>query len=474
MKDRIITYAVLLALSLGVIGFGLGIFNTQQTQPLTHATGSFNPTGGSTYRLVSPVSTAQNTITLSSFAEPVSGIPFTMTYLNSDIEYGTLDPLKTQSEFVSFSGITQNTDGSATLTGVIRGLARSPGTGGCVASTTLAQPHSAQSNFILSNSPCFQAEYATLRNNQTFSGLVTFTQPPIGINPGGSPNASVTVNGLVQLATARQAASSTGAGSTAAKDVIQSVYATDTPQNCSTPATGGCVVMALLNGKLSQLWLDLTQAFTFSNLVTFNTGGFINNASSTFTSTTNVSGALNVGGNATFTGTVTGSFPTVRYTFATTTALIKANGYASSTTLTIPAGLMTASSTITVSGAFSCAATVSGSGDNCSVYIRDFTGSGATIVSHTAFATTDSSTNVYSGTFSSRIFMNNSTSAEVSQFSCSYFIVSGSVLAGTMTACGDSAFASQNWANSFSIGAVVRATTNATVTLSNLFIEVDK
>lgn len=188
MKDRIITYAVLIALSLGVIGFGLGIFGAIQPSTQARSVGAFNPTGGSTYRLLAPVSSSQNTITLSSFKEPVSGILYTMSYLNSSIEYGTLAPLTSQSEFVSFTGITQNSNGSATLTGVTRGLARSPGTSGCVASTTLALAHASQSNFIISNSPCFQAEYATLRNNQSITGVWTFSSTTPPLYDGYGPN----------------------------------------------------------------------------------------------------------------------------------------------------------------------------------------------------------------------------------------------------------------------------------------------
>lgn len=272
MKDKLIATIVWIALGLGVAGFGIGIHTlSAPTSPQTQLAGSFNPTGGGTYLLQSSLSSTQNTITLTSFTEPGSGIPYTMSYIGTDILYGTIAPSSGRSEFISATGITQNLNGTATLTGVTRGESRTPGTGGCVASSTLAVAWPGQTQFILSNTPCFYSEYAARRDAQTISGLWTFTTPPVGINPGGSPNASVTVNGLVQLATARQAASSTVNGSTGAADVLQSAYATDTPQNCSTAANGSCAVMALLNGKISQLWLDLTQTFTFSGGATFTT-----------------------------------------------------------------------------------------------------------------------------------------------------------------------------------------------------------
>lgn len=284
MKDKLIAAGVWIALTLGVAGFGIGVHIL--ATPQAHLAGSFSPTGGGTYLLQSSISSTQNTLTLTSFTEPGSGIPYTLSYIGSDIIYGTIAPSSGRSEFVSATGITQNANGTATLTGVTRGESRTPGTGGCVASSTLAVAWPGQTQFILSNTPCFYSEYAALRDAQTISGLWTFTTPPVGINPGGSPNASVTVNGLVQLATARQAASSTGTGSTGAKDVLQSVYATDTPQNCSTPATGGCVVMALLNGKLSQAWYDLTQAFTVNGAWVFNSSATFNGAVSLPSGTT--------------------------------------------------------------------------------------------------------------------------------------------------------------------------------------------
>jgi hypothetical protein len=47
-----------------------------------------------------------------------------MALLNTDIVYGTIAPKTSSSEFISFTGITQNADGTATLTGVTRGLAK--------------------------------------------------------------------------------------------------------------------------------------------------------------------------------------------------------------------------------------------------------------------------------------------------------------------------------------------------------------
>lgn len=155
--------------------------------------GAFSPTGGATYRLQSSINSSATTIKLSSFKEPVSLLPYTMTYLNTAIAYGTINPgISNRSEFVSFTGITQNSDGTATLTGVSRGLSRSyPYT----ASTTLQLVHPGQSIFILSDSPQLFNEYAVKRNDETISGSWTVPTPTAAGNPTPKSYVDALVNG---------------------------------------------------------------------------------------------------------------------------------------------------------------------------------------------------------------------------------------------------------------------------------------
>lgn len=166
----------------------------------------FYPAGGGQYRLQASIGTTNTTIRLSSFTEPVSGIKYTMSYLNSDIECATIDPQTSRSEFVSFSGITQNGDGSATLTGVVRGLGRAyPYT----ASSTLAQSHPGQSVFILSDAPCLFAKYSVKENNEVITGEWDFPEPTANSNPATKfyvdnaiSSGSVTTNRVTVTATA--------------------------------------------------------------------------------------------------------------------------------------------------------------------------------------------------------------------------------------------------------------------------------
>lgn len=145
---------------------------TTSETPVLSNLGGFNTTAGGTYRLGNSISSTDTSIKLSSFTEPISSTKYTMAMLNTDVAYGTIAPQSTQSELISFTGITQNADGSATLTGVSRGLSRSyPYT----ASSTFRMAHAGQSIFILSDAPGLFNEYVTKRNDETISGSKTFT-----------------------------------------------------------------------------------------------------------------------------------------------------------------------------------------------------------------------------------------------------------------------------------------------------------
>jgi hypothetical protein len=128
----------------------------------------YYPFGAKTYNLGSSISSTATTILLSSFTEPVTGTPYTMALLNTDIVYGTIAPKTTSSEFISFTGITQNANGTATLTGVTRGLAKKYP---FIESTAYKLPHAGQSQFIISDAPQVFVEYGALENDEVITGL---------------------------------------------------------------------------------------------------------------------------------------------------------------------------------------------------------------------------------------------------------------------------------------------------------------
>lgn len=285
--------ALVVVVVAGGAGYAGGLFAPHQAAP--QAYGGFNPTGGGTYYLQASISASQTTITLSSFTEPGSGTPYTMAYLNSDIMYGTLAPQTDTNEFISFTGINQNANGTATLTGVTRGLGRSyPYT----ASSTLANPFPGQTRFILSSPPEFYNEYATKRNDQQISGVWGFLALPTssvpctnnvqfcnkayidaGLNQGAATSTEDNL-GLVQLATNAQVGIGTASSTAGGPLVISNKFATTTPGTLCTGGTWNCLVAAA-SGKIAHAFLNLADSFTW-------TGTQIFTASTTVAATSSV------------------------------------------------------------------------------------------------------------------------------------------------------------------------------------------
>lgn len=324
-------YLLTILVAAGIALGGLYLFGFQ-TQPVK-TFGDYNPAGAGTYRLQSSITGTATSLTLTSFKEPVSNIAYTMAYFNSTIEYGTIEPQTTNSkEFVSFTGVTQNSDGTATLTGLTRGLSFAyPFT----ASTTFQQAHSGQVIFILSNPPQLYNQFYNLSNVSTSTNILIFssTTPPRLDQPaaqaGGTyisttsefasvayvnavalssaPNGTTAVRGVYQTATGLQAASSTQTGSTGAQLVLANGIATDTPA-VTQSLSGSKVIMSQITGYLRQSWLNLTEAFTFSTTTTY----FANFGTLTATSTATFN-------NVTINGTLTAS-TTMSQLIATTTS----------------------------------------------------------------------------------------------------------------------------------------------------------
>lgn len=397
------------------------INNAAQTAPIA---GAFNTTGGGTYNLQATITSSQNTIQLSSFLEPQSNIPYTMSYLNSSIEYATIAPQTSQSEFISFTGITQNNDGSATLTGVQRGLDRSyPYT----ASTTLTLPHAGQSRLILSNPPQVYNSYGALANPNTWVAVNTFgstTPPAYDFDPvwanfstqifadvsyvnsvvaAGAANGSETVKGIYQLATAAQAALSTSLGSTGARLALGANLATSTP-GLST-VTGD--IPTLTGSFLNQAFINLTQAFTFSTTTQY----FANIGTLTATTSARLPANTTAGGLP----ILTTSYVPIKYTLINTTTFNTSNGTGNGTTfgtstdsLTIPAGVFAASSTIAIFAANNdnefC--NIGGGGTaTCTLLLRDSLGD-------TLASVSTSGNGNSKGTVNINIFNQNNTSSQ--------------------------------------------------------------
>lgn len=184
----------------------------------------FNTVGGKNYTLSSSISSTATSITLSSFTLPITDQAITMATASTDIMYGTLQPGSTNSELISFTGVTQNASGTATLTGVTRGLDREyPYT----ESSDFKLPHPGQSIFILSDAPQVFYSYPAKASDETITGSWSFPTPTLDANPAtkeyaddlaiaGAPNATTTVKGIVELATQAEVDARTATGTTGA------------------------------------------------------------------------------------------------------------------------------------------------------------------------------------------------------------------------------------------------------------------
>ena len=136
------------------------------------------------------------TILVQSFADPNGNL-----IQSADLgttNYGTLDPGNgTQEEPFQFTGVTQNANGTATLTGVSTILFKQPYT----ATSGLTKTHVGGATVIISNDAAFYNNIVNYINNTAASGAA---------------NASSSVSGIVQLATTAQINAGTATGSTGA------------------------------------------------------------------------------------------------------------------------------------------------------------------------------------------------------------------------------------------------------------------
>lgn len=120
----------------------------------------------------SGVTSTATSITLTSFQFP-DGTNITTSDIGS-LAYGTFEPETSREENFSFTTITQNADGTATLSGVTRGLKfKAP----YDQDTALRQTHAGGTKVRISNSVPFYDEFANTENDETVSQTWTFTNP---------------------------------------------------------------------------------------------------------------------------------------------------------------------------------------------------------------------------------------------------------------------------------------------------------
>lgn len=122
----------------------------------------------------SGVSSSDTSIVLSNLVLPDGETLITMTDFGS-IGFGTIEPGTAREEQISFTGITQNGDDTATLTGVTRGLKFvSPYT----ETSANKFAHAGGSTFIVTNTAGFYDQLLAKGNDETITGKYSFDTIP--------------------------------------------------------------------------------------------------------------------------------------------------------------------------------------------------------------------------------------------------------------------------------------------------------
>lgn len=221
------------------------------------------PLGGQTYYLSGAGITSTATTIQLTYLETPDGTPITMSEIGT-IGYGVLEPQTTSKvEDISFTGITQNSNGSATLTGVTRGVEFYYPYAGNV---NLQKAHAGGAQFIISNTAQFYYNEFSMQNNSNVFVWPTASSSPatkgyvdfVGSGGANIIPATFIAQGVSQLATAAQAAAGTVTGSTGFNLVLPSSIATSTGGGVT--ASANHVVVTGSTGLIDPSFISSTLA----------------------------------------------------------------------------------------------------------------------------------------------------------------------------------------------------------------------
>lgn len=267
--------AALIVLSGLLIGIGITY------APIVRAT-TLRTVQTPTIRLYTGQTTSATTMRITPYPRDLNGVKLTMTDFG-DSPTLTVDPkISGVEEIESFTGITDNGDNTATLTGITRNLnSKYPYTTGGTGRT-----HGAGSTVVFGNNPQLYARLAAWENQGTTTAIWTFastTAPRYDADPGsayfstapgtvfvnldqltrtalaGTTNATRAAQGVLQVGNRTQMASGTPLGSTGAFAAITTDMATST----FTTATSS-VAITRADGKLSPNAIATSSTDTYS------------------------------------------------------------------------------------------------------------------------------------------------------------------------------------------------------------------
>lgn len=228
----------------------------------------------------SGVTLSATSVTVASLTTP-DGTLITMTDFGT-LGNGVFEPETSREENFSFTGITQNVDGSATFTGVTRGLKF---VDPYDQDLDLRVAHAGATTVRISNTAPFYKDFANKGNNETISQIWTFdtgatpiiTDAPVGqtdaankdyvdnVAVAGAPNGSTLVKGIYQSATVAEQGTATATGSTGARLVPENANLVKT-----SSGAGDENKIAVLDA--SGKFADGFQNITAANASTLTTG----------------------------------------------------------------------------------------------------------------------------------------------------------------------------------------------------------
>lgn len=225
--------------------------------------------------------TGATTIILQSFAQ-IDGTLLTMTDFGTK-GFGTMEPgNSTFEEQISFTGVTQNANGTATLTGVSTVLNVSPYT----ETSGLAQTHAGSTSFVISNTAGFYNTFVNKADDEVITGQYQFpndaSTPTLGasyVAPTldtqvaskkyidniailGAPNATTTTQGLVELGIQSEIDAATAIGGTGAS-IVATPATTRAVLINDYIASGGTANSITISPRVAVTALAAGQRFTF-------------------------------------------------------------------------------------------------------------------------------------------------------------------------------------------------------------------
>ena len=145
------------------------------------------------------ISLSDTSISLQSFKFP-DGNVITMSHIGA-LGTGTLEPGASKEEIISFTGVTQNGDGSATLTGVTRGLKFGDTAGDYGQNLALRKSHAGNTSFVITNNPQFYNKFAAKDNDEVITGDWQVPTPANGASVANKDYVNAAIGGGIGTAT---------------------------------------------------------------------------------------------------------------------------------------------------------------------------------------------------------------------------------------------------------------------------------